>query len=257
MPTHRSLRLVPWALAATLAGAAPIRGPLPQVLDALAKRGAEGATVSSLTLTWDSAGCEGVLQTQAGGACMPLAAATALVLEVLNGLPDDCWLESLQVSPRTLKLLGRSTSFEAVNLFRTRLARLEGGWARRVPVPEARKEATDVLFSFDIDLIDVGLASAAPDPRLLARVKATARQPRQPSRPPASYPSAEVRFKGRILMAGKVSALCLLPDGRTLMAGIGFRFADAEVVAIEAEGVRLKQLLPGDRVFLVRFARES
>lgn len=250
-----NFRLGALLLAASLASAAPapLRGPLPQVLDALVQRGATGATVASLDLAWGQDGCEAVLQPAPAGPGLPLAAATTLLVEVLDRLPADLWLDRVRLEPHRMNLSGRSASFEAINGYRSDLLRLEGAWARPLPYPQASKQGGELRFSLDADLADLGRTPARLDPRRLDRVKAAAGRLHAGPRPLAPVPVAGVAFKGRVLAGGKVLAVCVLPDGGIRMLPVGYRFADAEIVAVEPTGVTLKECLPGTRVWVVPF----
>lgn len=74
-----------------------------------------------------------------------------LMEELANALPDDVWFQEIVQKGLTISIKGESASFEAINLFRTRLMGQQN-WFGNVNYPTATKKGSIVEFTLSFDL---------------------------------------------------------------------------------------------------------
>ena len=71
--------------------------------------------------------------------------------ELANCLPDDVWFKDVTQKGMNISIKGESTSFEAINQFRSRLLE-QGKWFVNVKQPTAIKNGHAVEFTISCDL---------------------------------------------------------------------------------------------------------
>ena len=71
--------------------------------------------------------------------------------ELANALPDDVWFKEITQKGLGITIKGESSSFEAINLFRSKLVE-QSKWFRNVNYPTANKKAGVVEFTISFDL---------------------------------------------------------------------------------------------------------
>lgn len=74
-----------------------------------------------------------------------------LMEELANALPDDVWFKEVSQAGLTISIRGESASFEAINLFRTRLMD-QKTWFSNVNYPTATKNGSIVEFTLSFDM---------------------------------------------------------------------------------------------------------
>jgi Tfp pilus assembly protein PilN len=74
-----------------------------------------------------------------------------LLEELANCLPDDVWFKEINQKGMNISIKGESTSFEAINQFRSRLLE-QSKWFQNVNYPEANKKDRTVEFTISCDL---------------------------------------------------------------------------------------------------------
>jgi Tfp pilus assembly protein PilN len=73
-----------------------------------------------------------------------------LLEELANSLPDDVWFKEISQKGMAISIKGESTSFEAVNLFRSRLIE-RNKWFANVNQPAANKNGRTIEFTISCD----------------------------------------------------------------------------------------------------------
>ncbi len=71
--------------------------------------------------------------------------------ELANALPDDVWFKEVNQKGMAITIKGESASFEAINLFRSKLIE-QTKWFKNVNYPTANKKAGVVEFTISFDL---------------------------------------------------------------------------------------------------------
>jgi len=74
-----------------------------------------------------------------------------LLEQLANCLPDDVWFKEVSQKGMNISIKGESSSFEAVNQFRSRLLE-QGKWFQNVNYPAANKKDRTVEFTISCDL---------------------------------------------------------------------------------------------------------
>ena len=74
-----------------------------------------------------------------------------LLEELANCLPDDVWFKEISQKGTSISIRGESASFEAINLFRSRLVE-RNKWFQNVNYPAANKAGRTVEFTISCDL---------------------------------------------------------------------------------------------------------
>lgn len=74
-----------------------------------------------------------------------------LLEEIANCVPDDVWFKEVAQKGLTISITGESSSFEAINQFRTRLQE-QGKWFQNVNQPMANKNGRTVEFTLSCNL---------------------------------------------------------------------------------------------------------
>lgn len=74
-----------------------------------------------------------------------------LMEELANALPDDVWFKEVSQRGLSISIRGESASFEAINLFRTRLID-QKAWFANVNYPTANKNGNIVEFTLSFDM---------------------------------------------------------------------------------------------------------
>jgi len=74
-----------------------------------------------------------------------------LLEQLANCLPDDVWFKEISQKGMNISIKGESTSFEAINQFRSRLLE-QGKWFQNVNYPAATKKDRTVEFTISCDL---------------------------------------------------------------------------------------------------------
>jgi Tfp pilus assembly protein PilN len=74
-----------------------------------------------------------------------------LLEELANCLPDDVWFQEVDQKGMTISIKGESSSFEAVNQFRSRLID-QVKWFQNVNYPAANKKGRTIEFTISCDL---------------------------------------------------------------------------------------------------------
>ena len=74
-----------------------------------------------------------------------------LMEELANCLPDDVWFKEISQKGMNISIKGESSSFEAINQFRSRLLE-QGKWFQNVNYPAANKKDRTVEFTISCDL---------------------------------------------------------------------------------------------------------
>jgi Tfp pilus assembly protein PilN len=71
--------------------------------------------------------------------------------ELANCLPDDVWFKEINQKGMSISIKGESSSFEAINQFRSRLME-QSKWFQNVNYPAANKKDRTVEFTISCDL---------------------------------------------------------------------------------------------------------
>jgi len=74
-----------------------------------------------------------------------------LLEELANCLPDDVWFREITQKGMNISIRGESSSFEAINQFRSRLVE-QSKWFQNVNYPAANKKDRTVEFTISCDL---------------------------------------------------------------------------------------------------------
>jgi Tfp pilus assembly protein PilN len=74
-----------------------------------------------------------------------------LMEELANCLPDDVWFKEITQKGLSISIKGESSSFEAINQFRSRLLE-QSKWFQNVNYPAANKKDRTVEFTISCDL---------------------------------------------------------------------------------------------------------
>lgn len=74
-----------------------------------------------------------------------------LLEQLANCLPDDVWFKEISQKGMNISIKGESSSFEAINQFRSRLLE-QGKWFQNVNYPAATKKDRTVEFTISCDL---------------------------------------------------------------------------------------------------------
>ena len=74
-----------------------------------------------------------------------------LLQELANVLPDDVWFKEINQKGMAITIKGESGSYEAINLFRSKLNE-QSKWFGNVTYPTANKKAGVVEFTLSFDL---------------------------------------------------------------------------------------------------------